>query len=189
MEIDSGLEKIPDYTLSEDQYLLQLGSYNGSSKEIIDRLIKEIKVNSMAPYYRHLKETLADFPYDEALYKEMEAVNEKEISGLTQKIKEAEGEDETELDALACNLELAQYYAKIVDRTKAVETYEKALELPQSSGSKIDILLAVVRIEFFFNDYALVGKYLAYRQRRRLGTPESVQDIQWYLFDGYTEVC
>lgn len=160
MEIDSGLEKIPDYTLSEDQYLLQLGSYNGSSKEIVDRLIKEIKANSMAPYYRHLKETLADFPYDEALYKEMEAVNEKEISGLTQKIKEAEGEDETELDALACNLELAQYYAKIVDRTKAVETYEKALELPQSSGSKIDILLAVVRIEFFFNDYALVGKYL-----------------------------
>lgn len=160
MEIESDIEKIPDYSVAEDAYLVQLGSNTESSLAVFDRMIATIKANSMAPYYRHLRNTLADFPYNEALYKEMADANDKEITKLVQKVKEAEGEDETELDALACNLELARYYAQIVDRTNALETYRKALELPQSSGSKIDILLTIVRIEFFFNDYALVGAHL-----------------------------
>lgn len=157
---ESDVPNIPDHRLSEKQFLLSTNIDARHRKVIIDELIEAIKADNLAPYYKYLHSEYNEFPFDESVYKTMAKKNEEEIEQLNLKIKEAEGEDETELDALTCNVKLAEYYTRICDKANAVGAYKKSLELPQGTGSKIDILLALTRIELFFNDYAMVGKYL-----------------------------
>lgn len=157
---ESDVPNIPDHRLSEKQFLLSTNIDARHREEIMNELIESIKEENLAPYYKYLQGEYSDFPFDESVYKSMVEKNEEEIAQLNLKIKEAEGEDETELDALTCNVNLAEYYTKICDRHNAVTTFKKALELPQGTGSKIDILLSLARIEFFYNDYTLVSKYL-----------------------------
>ncbi|KAK6454366.1 26S proteasome subunit RPN7-domain-containing protein [Scheffersomyces xylosifermentans] len=160
MEIDSDIPQIPDYKLSEKEFLLTTNIDSRHRKQVIEELVEAIKKDNLAPYYKHLKTEFADFPFDESLYNELAAKNEVVISELKQKLKDAEDDDETELDVLGTTVKLAEYYTEIIDRTNATETLKKALELSQSTGSKIDLLLTLTRVEFFFHDYPLVSKYL-----------------------------
>ncbi|CAH6719539.1 26S proteasome regulatory subunit Rpn7p [[Candida] jaroonii] len=160
MEFDSDIPNIPDYRLSEKQFLLANASDNTTRGEIFNDLIESIKAENLAPYYKYLSEEYSDFPYEESVYQTMAKVNEKEIEEMKAKVKEAEGEEETELDPVVTNIKLAEYYTKIVDKKNATEVYKKALELGQSTGSKIDILLTLTRLEFFFSNYSEASKYL-----------------------------
>lgn len=158
---ESDVPNIPDYHLLEKQFELTTSTDASHRASVAAGLLEEIKKNHQAPYYKYLcTEYGRDFSYDDKVYDALAAENEKQIVELTAKVKEAEGEEETELDVLATNLKLAEYYVTIIDRKNATETYKKALELPQSTGSKIDILLTLTRLGFFFGDYPLVAKYL-----------------------------
>ncbi|KAK6460863.1 26S proteasome subunit RPN7-domain-containing protein [Scheffersomyces coipomensis] len=160
MDLDSDVPQIPDYRLSEKQFLLTTGITGRHREEIFEELIASIKEDNLAPYYKYLQSQYSDFPYDEEVYTALAAKNEEEISKLTQIIKEAEADDETEVDILGTTIKLAEYYTKIIDRKNATETLKKALDLSPGTGSKIDLLLTLTRVEFFFNDYPLVSKYL-----------------------------
>ncbi|KAK6199933.1 26S proteasome subunit RPN7-domain-containing protein [Scheffersomyces amazonensis] len=160
MEINSDIPQIPNYKLSEKQFLLTTNLDSRHRQEIIQELIELIKEDDAAPYYKYLSTVIHDFPYDEELYKSLASKNDEESGKLKSKLKEAEGDEETEVDILATTIKLAEYYTKIIDRKNATETLKKSLELTQSTGSKIDLLLTLTRIEFFFNDYPLVSKYL-----------------------------
>ncbi|ODV78352.1 PCI-domain-containing protein [Suhomyces tanzawaensis NRRL Y-17324] len=160
MEYDTDTPQIPNHTLSEHQFLLGTNISKNERARLFKEMTAIIEADSMAPYYKYLHEEVDDFPFDEALYTKFAQKNEENATLLKLRIKEAEGEDETEWDILSATLRLAEHYTTIVDHKNAVETYKKALELPQSTGSKIDILLTLTRIEFFFNDYQLVSKYL-----------------------------
>ena len=70
------------------------------------------------------------------------------IEELKLKIKEAEDEEDTELDVASTTTKLAEYYTKIIDRKNATETFKKVLELTPNTGSKIDHLLTLTRIDF-----------------------------------------
>lgn len=155
---DSDVPNIPNYKLSEKQFLLS--KVDATKRETLaEEILASIKEDALAPYYEYLH-TEIGFPFDESLHRELKERNEVEIQKLKAQIKEAEGDDETELDVSATYVNLAEYYAKIIDRKNAVETYKKALDLPRSTGSKIDILLTLARIDFFFNDYHLAQKNL-----------------------------
>ncbi|ABN67946.2 predicted protein [Scheffersomyces stipitis CBS 6054] len=160
MDLDSDVPHIPDYRLSEKEFLLSQTVDAGVRASIFHDLTEAITKDDLAPYYLHLHTEYEDFPYDEKVYQELAAKNEAIAGDLKSKLKEVEGEDETELDILATTIQLAEHYTRIVDRTNASETLKKALDLSQGTGSKIDLLLTLTRLEFFFNDYVLVSKYL-----------------------------
>lgn len=158
-EFDSDVPKIPDYTLSEKQFCLSKSE--DRQQHVVDEMLATIKEGNMAPYYKYLVAELPQhFLFDQGFYDSMNAKNEEEITELKLKVHEAETEEETEVDLVASTTKLAEYYTTVIDRQNAVATYTKALELAQGTGSKIDILLTLARIEFFFNDYPGVSKRL-----------------------------
>lgn len=161
-EFDSDVPKIPDYTLSEKQFLLSKNLDNaGHREELVKELLESIKEKKLAPYYKYLTSELPEIvKFDQTLYSSLKNENEKQIAELNKKIKDAEEDDETKDEILPSTIRLAEYYTEIIDKQNAIATYKKALELTQSTGSKIDILLTLARIEFFFNDYPAVAKYL-----------------------------
>lgn len=160
MEYESDIPQIPDYKLSEKQFHLSLANDNSSRSAIFEELIASIKENDLAPYYLYLHEEYEDFPFDEEIYKSMAANNEKVIKDMVEKVTEAEEDEETELDVVQTNLKLADYYTKIIDRKNATDSLNKTLNLTSNTGSKIDILLTLTRIQFFFNDFVEASKYL-----------------------------
>ncbi|RLV91593.1 26S proteasome regulatory subunit RPN7 [Spathaspora sp. JA1] len=160
MDYDSGIPKIPDYQLSEYQFHLTLDISDEDRIKTINSMLEIIKQENMAPYYKYLSTLELGFPFDESLYNEMSARNEEEIAQLKLKIKEAEGEEETELDVVGTTTKLAEYYTKIIDRKNATDSFKKVLELTSGTGNKIDHLLTLTRIEFFFNDFPQAGKHL-----------------------------
>ncbi|KAM3126144.1 hypothetical protein CJJ07_001446 [Candidozyma auris] len=158
-EFESDVPKIPDYTLSEKQFLIVHG--HNESEKLKSEILASIKENSMAPYYKYLTSELPQhFKFDEAFYQQMVDVNEEKIKALKKDVQEAESEEETEIDLVASYTKLAEYYTEIIDRQNATATYNKLLELSQSTGSKIDILLTLARLEFFFDDLNAVSKKL-----------------------------
>lgn len=157
---ESDVPKIPDYKLSELEFQLTRDIDEKTQKENVESLLSSIKQHDLAPYYKYLTETYDFIKFDEKLYSEIHSKNQTAIDAIKSKLKEAEEDEETELDPLALTNELAEYYTKIIDRENAIETYTKALTFTQSTGAKIDIYLTLVRIEFFFNDLAQVSKYL-----------------------------
>lgn len=159
---DSDVPNIPDYRLSEKQFLLTSATATSAAKtQIVADINAAIRQDALTPYYRYLAAELPQFfALDLAVADDLAAKNAADIDVFKAQIKEAEGEEETELDRTQCYIKLAEYYTKIIDRDNAIETYTKALELPQLTGSKIDILLTLTRIEFFFNDFVNASKWL-----------------------------
>ena len=160
-DFGSDTPNIPNQRLSEKQFLLTTKIESEQRDTIVQEILEVIKTDNLGPYYEYLTTELPElFPLDSDLLEKLTAINEKELTILKLKVKEAEGEEETELDIVSTTIKLAEYYTTIIDRENSIEVYKKALELPQSTGSKIDILLTLTRIEFFFNDYQAVSKYL-----------------------------
>lgn len=160
MEYESDVLNIPDYKLSEKQFLLNTNLDNRHREQVIEELIEEIKKEDLAPYYKYLSSEISDLKWDDDLYRSMKEKNDAKIAELKAKIKEAEDDEDTELDVYGATLKLAEYYTQIIDRNNATTEYKKALELTLSTGYKIDITLTLARIEFFFNDFSMVSKYL-----------------------------
>ncbi len=48
-----------------------------------------------------------------------------------------------------------------IHQDKAVEAQKIALEKTPGLGSRIDIVLTVIRIGFFFGDHTLISEYMA----------------------------
>lgn len=148
MEIESDIPKIPDFQLSEKQFLLQHTDLEEKDRQhIIEEILQAIKKDHLAPYYHYLHTEISDF-LTTSLYRELASENEKVIEELKLKIKEAEDEEDTELDVASTTTKLAEYYTKIIDRKNATETFKKVLELTPNTGSKIDHLLTLTRIDF-----------------------------------------
>lgn len=160
-EFESDVPNIPDHTLSEKEFVLQHAK-NVDKQALANEILATVKENNLAPYYKHLTTELPQyFGFDADLYKSLSEVNEKKIGELKKVVQEAESDEETEVDVLSSTLKLAEYYTEIIDRHNATETYNKVLLLSPSTGTKIDVLLTLARIDFFFKDYPGVSKHLS----------------------------
>lgn len=157
---ESDVPNIPDHTLSEKEFFLQHAK-DVDRLVVAEEILATIKEKKLAPYYKYLTNELPQyFSFDVELYKSLSETNELKIAELKKVVAEAESEEESEADVVTSTIKLAEYYTEIIDRQNATETYNKVLQLSPSTGTKIDVLLTLARIDFFFKDYPGVSKHL-----------------------------
>lgn len=137
----------------------QVFSLKGTCKDkpaVTKEVLEIVKKNSMLPYYE--KQVAAGvLPADEALKAELKKKNEEDLAKIEAKILDAQenlGETETR-DAL---LEKADFYNRIGDKTAAIEAYAVAFEKTLGTGGRLDNILTLIRIAFFFEDMELAKK-------------------------------
>lgn len=162
MDFGSEVPNVPDYHYAEYQFAAQDPTLESQERTLaITALVSACKEHNLGPYYTFLHQQLKKFPYESLLYEVMAKVNAEEIARLELRMREAAGEEETDLDVVATSTELAQYYAKIVDRKNAETAYRHVLDLKQlTTGPRIDVHLALARLNLFFNDYPAALKDL-----------------------------
>ncbi|EGP92271.1 uncharacterized protein MYCGRDRAFT_107306 [Zymoseptoria tritici IPO323] len=102
-------------------------------------------------------DTTVTLPWDEALYEQLRADNEKELAAI-QKEEDDAVEQAGETEIQTAKGKRAEFYARVGDKDKALEEFEKLLEKSAILGTKIDIVLAIIRIGLFFDDKLLVKK-------------------------------
>ncbi|KAL8825313.1 MAG: hypothetical protein Q9170_007841 [Blastenia crenularia] len=98
-----------------------------------------------------------DFPWDEELYKRLRTENEKELESF-QKEEEEATEQAGDTEIQAAKGKRAEFWARVGDKDKAIAAYEAVFEKTGVLGTKIDIVLAIIRMGMFFGDRLLVKK-------------------------------
>jgi len=149
---------IPNLKLPQQYFLLSTPSLAHLHDDAKKELLEGITADKMAPYYRIVTAT-SSLPLDQSLLDSMDKENTEELQKIDDRLAEAqktEGESEI-ADALKAR---ATYLTRIGDKDRAVEAQKLALEKTPGLGSRIDIVLTLVRIGFFFGDHALITSNL-----------------------------
>jgi 26S proteasome regulatory subunit N7 len=112
------------------------------------------------------------FPWDEALYERLKNENKEELETF-QKEEEEAAEKAGDTEIQAARGRRAEFFARIGDKVssheeifhrrlqlqdKAISAYDAVFEKTGILGSKIDIVLAIIRIGLFFGDRSFVKK-------------------------------
>ncbi|KAF9728833.1 hypothetical protein PMIN06_002477 [Paraphaeosphaeria minitans] len=95
--------------------------------------------------------------WDEKLYDSLKAENEKELDAI-QKEEDEAAEKAGETEVQAARGKRAELYNRIGDKEKAIASYEAIFEKTGILGTKIDLVLAIIRVGLFFGDKILVKK-------------------------------
>ncbi|KAG5635822.1 hypothetical protein H0H81_010009 [Sphagnurus paluster] len=150
---------IPDLSLSQHLFTLSHPTLAHLHENARKELLEGITADQMAPYYKVITSTSTALPLDPALLTTMETANAEELKRLDERLAEAEKtEGESEIsDALKAR---ANHLTRIGDKEAAVEAQKLALEKTPGLGSRIDIVLTLARIGFFFGDNDLVTSNL-----------------------------
>lgn len=98
-------------------------------------------------------------PWDEALYARLKEDNDKELAQFQKEEDEAE-EQAGETEVMAAKGKRADFWARVGDKEKAITAYEDVFEKTGILGSKIDLVLAIIRMGLFYGDKQLVKKYI-----------------------------
>ncbi|MCJ1304171.1 hypothetical protein MMC08_006983 [Hypocenomyce scalaris] len=98
-----------------------------------------------------------DFSWDEQLYEKLKMENEEELETFQQEEEEA-AEKAGETEVQAARGKRAEFWARIGDKEKAIASYEAVFEKTGVLGTKIDLVLAIIRIGIFFGDRIMVKK-------------------------------
>jgi len=125
--------------------------------QLRQEVLEAVKEHGMLPYYEKYLCPDVLGPVDEALKAQMKAKNEEELVKLEEKItdsKENLGDIEVR-DALWAK---AEFYNRIGDKDNAIEAYKVAFEKTVGVGGKLDNILTIIRIAFFFDDKELAKK-------------------------------
>lgn len=101
-----------------------------------------------------------ELPWDEALYAQLQKDNEAELAAI-QKEEDDALENSGETEVQTARGKRAEFYARVGDKDRALEEFEKLLEKTGILGTKIDIVLAIIRLGLFFDDKLLVKKNVA----------------------------
>lgn len=159
---NSGSPRIPNFELADNAFLLTKPELSHRHPNALKYLKEQIEKEHLAPYYYYLQHEYAPnaLTWDQSLYDSLLQKNEDEISKLKKTIEEVEEKDEGQLETAEGYKKLGEYYAKIGDKSNAITTLKKALELTPSTGSKIDISLTITRIGFFYDDKNFILKQL-----------------------------
>lgn len=89
-----------------------------------------------------------ELAWDEALYEELRLDNEKELAEIQKEEDDArEAAGDTEVHAALGKR--AEFYARVGDKDKALAEFEKLFEKMSILGTKIDIILAIIRVGLF----------------------------------------
>lgn len=157
MDIEE-IPKVPDLALADLIFTIRTSKSESARAAATKDLETAIKSDNLAPLYQYVcKDGLLKL--DESELEKMQKVNADEIKELRAAIEVAE-EAEDEIQIVETWVNLGNYQAKICAREDAEATLRKALELTASSGARIDILLTITRLGFFFRDRKFVGEQI-----------------------------
>lgn len=161
--IDVSIHKVPNYEASELAFILTQPKLQNQHSECLNELLNIIKLEKMAPYYKYLYDDYLPkglLEWDQLFYDSLVNSNIEDLSELKKNLTEIEEKDEGELEKAYSWIKLGEYYAQIGDRINAEETLTKALDNAVSNGAKIDIMLTIARLGFFYNDQFFVKQKL-----------------------------
>ncbi|KTW26947.1 hypothetical protein T552_02436 [Pneumocystis carinii B80] len=147
------ISPVPDLRLADHIFVILNVNSLERKKKATESLLSAIKEGNLAPLYLYLHEHIQSFPFDACLYNDLKAENDKELEKLDNEIKkvqEMDGEQEI-ADILR---KKAEFYARICDKEKALESYQEAYN-NTVTGFQIDILFGIMRIALFFSDTQL----------------------------------
>ncbi|KAK0709772.1 26S proteasome subunit RPN7-domain-containing protein [Lasiosphaeria miniovina] len=97
--------------------------------------------------------------WDEALYQSLQADNQRELDEFQKEEDEAvEKAGDTEI--MAARGKRAEFWARVGDKEKAISSYDDVYEKTGILGTKIDIVLAIIRMGLFYGDKQLVKKHV-----------------------------
>ncbi|KAG7286099.1 hypothetical protein NEMBOFW57_008402 [Staphylotrichum longicolle] len=100
-----------------------------------------------------------NLPWDEALYQSLQAENDQELADIQKEEDEAvEKAGDTEIQA--ARGKRAEFWARVGDKEKAIAAYEDVFEKTGILGTKIDLVLAIIRMGLFYGDKHLVKKHV-----------------------------
>lgn len=128
-------------------------------KSVVPELKEALIERKALPFYEIIATEL-DWPKDAEIKSKLEAEIAKELEELDTKLKDAEdnaGESEVREALLA----RADFFARIFDREKAEEAYEKTFKVTIGVGQKIDIVLSLIRMGLTAMDYKFIAKNIA----------------------------
>ncbi|KAI9733905.1 MAG: hypothetical protein M1834_002560 [Cirrosporium novae-zelandiae] len=98
-------------------------------------------------------------PWDEQLYQKLQKANEEELAGFKKEEDEAT-ENAGEIEVQTARGRRAEFWARVGDKEKAIQAYEAVFENTGILGTKIDLVLAIIRIGLFFDDKVFVKKQI-----------------------------
>ncbi|KAJ8507309.1 hypothetical protein ONZ45_g10317 [Pleurotus djamor] len=151
---------IPNLKLPQSLFVLSTPSLTRLHQNARVELLQGIEADQMAPYYRTVTSTSsASVPLDSDLLAKLEKANSDELQKLDDRLAEAEKQEgESEIsDALRAR---ANYLTRIGDKDRATAAQKLALEKTPGLGTRIDIVLTLIRIGFFFGDHDLITENL-----------------------------
>ena len=124
-------------------------------KSIQQQMMAQIEADSMAPYYSYLVSRFA-WANDDKLVGRLEEENKKKLDELDSKMSEAEkNAGDTEVREAMWNK--AEYLYRIGDKERAVLAYEACFAKTVGSSSRIDVVLALIRLGLAFGDNVLLA--------------------------------
>ncbi|KAB8293804.1 hypothetical protein EYC80_009287 [Monilinia laxa] len=100
-----------------------------------------------------------DLPWDEALYQKLTKENDEELEGFKKEEEEA-AEKAGETEVQAARGKRAEFWARVGDKDRAIAAYEEVFEKTGVLGTKIDLVLAIIRMGLFYGDKLLVKKHV-----------------------------
>lgn len=132
-------------------------STQGDDKFKMLRRTSSINAPSIVGVLGGKMDSSVNLPWDEALYDELKADNEKELEAIRKEEDDAK-ETAGETEIASAQAKRAELYARICDKEKALAAFEDLLEKTGILATKIDIVLAIIRVGLFFDDKLMVKK-------------------------------
>lgn len=156
MEDEKPPETYPILGLAQKRNLL-LGKTCPDADKLKAEVLEVVKQKDMLPYYEKYLCPSPLGPADEALKAQMKAKNEEDLAKLEERIKDAK-ENLGDMEIRDALLAKAEFYNRIGDKEAAIQAYQDAYDKTVGVGGKLDNILTVIRIAFFFDDTELAKK-------------------------------
>ncbi|RMD43376.1 hypothetical protein DV735_g1692, partial [Chaetothyriales sp. CBS 134920] len=166
-EDEDWFAKYPNLKVAQSIFTLSAPRQPAQAKSSLEYLQHAIKKDKMAPLYRHLAH-----PIEGVLNSSTDAVIQPTLSRTN--TVESTSSRTRRGSVIASNLvpnkktlqrgllpwdeALADFWARVGDKDKAINAFESVFEKSGPLGTKIDIVLAIIRLGLFFNDKAFVKK-------------------------------
>jgi len=155
-EEEKSAELFPIMALAQKRTLLLSDSCPDREK-VCAEVLAVVKEKAMLPYYEKFLCPTPLGPLDEALKAELKKKNDEDLAKVEEKIKDAK-ENLGDIEVRDALLAKAEFFNRIGDKDTAIAAYKEAYEKTVGAGGKLDNILTVIRIAFFFDDKELAKK-------------------------------
>lgn len=155
-KVDQIAESYPIQALAQKRHQL-LNESCTNPDTLRKEILANVKEKAMLPYYEQYLCPVPLGALDEQLKEQMQKENEVELEKIDAKIKDAK-ENLGDMEVRDALIARADFFNRIGDKESALAAYQDAFEKTVGVGGRLDNILTVIRIAFFFDDHDLAKK-------------------------------